>query len=215
MDIVSSGIALVLLSPLILTIAILVKLTSPGPAFFKQIRVGKDRREFPLVKFRTMKVNADRTGPLVTVGGDSRITTLGRFLRRTKIDELPELWNVLLGDMSLVGYRPEVPVYIKHYQPEWELVFSLRPGITDLATLQFRNEERILMEAKDVERAYIEVVMPAKMELALYYVDNRSFWLDLKIITLTVWGITLGRFFAKPEDSQAEKAIKQIKSLEL
>lgn len=162
-----------------------------------------------------MHLGADLHGPHVSARNDSRITPIGRFLRRTKLDELPELWNVLKGEMSLVGPRPEVPRYVQHYRPEWKQVFSVRPGITDLATLQFRDEERVLEQAIDRERAYLEVVLPIKMRLALTYVENRSFILDLKILLLTVWSITLGRVLARPDDSLAKQAIREIASLNL
>ena len=210
-DIASSGIAILLCFLLLLFIAILVKITSQGPVFYRQTRVGKDRKKFLLIKFRTMTVDADLRGPLVTAGGDSRITHIGRVLRHSKLDELPELWNVLKGDMSLVGPRPEVPKYVKHYKSEWERVFSVRPGITDLATLQFRDEESVLKNANDIEKAYIEVVLPIKIKLALEYIDKQSLLLDLKILFLTVWGITLGRFFAIPGKELAELALEKIK----
>ena len=159
-----------------------------------------------------MRAESDKTGPQITKGGDVRITEIGKFLRRTKLDELPELWNVLKGDMSLVGPRPEVPKYMAYYQDEWQEVLSVRPGITDYATLQFRDEESVLKEAKDVEKAYIEVVLPIKLDLSIKYIENKTIWLDLKIIFLTVWSITLGRFFARPDDSLAKLAISQIKS---
>lgn len=159
-----------------------------------------------------MRVEAGKTGPQVTKGGDDRITGIGRFLRRAKLDELPELWNVLNGDMSLVGPRPEVPKYTAFYKDIWDRTLSVRPGITDYATLQFRDEESVLKHASDVEKAYIEVVLPIKLNLSLKYVENYSFWLDLKIILLTVWGITLGRFFAKPDDVYAAQAIEEIKT---
>lgn len=157
-----------------------------------------------------MRVDADSDGPLVTAGGDSRITAIGRILRSTKLDELPELWNVFRGDLSLVGPRPEVPRYVAHYPPEWEAVFSVRPGITDLATLQFRNEEEVLAGALDRERAYIEAVLPIKIELALEYVRRQSFWFDLKLIFLTLWGITGGRLFARPDSALAEEAKRRV-----
>ena len=213
LDIIFSAAALLILSPFFLVFALLVKLTSPGPVFFRQRRVGWKRREFSLIKFRSMKMRAENDGPAVTAGGDSRITKVGKFLRRTKLDELPELWNVLRGDMSLAGPRPEVPQYVKHYLPEWERVFSIRPGITDWATLQFRDEESVLKHAEDAEKAYVEVVVPIKMKLALEYVDNFSLWQYIKVLFLTVWGITLGRLFAKPGKELAVLAIEKIKRL--
>ena len=213
LDILFSSLALLFLLPVICGIAILLRISSQGPVFYRQIRVGKNRKEFILIKFRTMRVGADRKGPLVTQNGDARITTAGRLLRRSKLDELPELWNVLTGDMSLVGPRPEVPKYVKHYHPEWERVFAVQPGITDLATLQFRDEESVLLETNDIERTYIDIVLPIKINLALEYVDSHSIWLDLKILILTVWGITLGKFFMKPDDKLAVFALDKIKTM--
>ena len=213
LDIILSAAALLVLSPFFLLFVLLIKLTSPGPVFFRQHRVGWKRREFSLIKFRSMRMRAENEGPAVTAGGDSRITKVGKFLRRTKLDELPELWNVLRGDMSLAGPRPEVPRYVKHYLPQWERVFSIRPGITDWSTLQFRDEESVLKHAEDTELAYVEVVVPIKMKLALEYVDNFSLWQYIKVLFLTVWGITLGRLFAQPGKELAVLAIEKIKRL--
>ena len=210
MSFVLSFIALILLTPIFTLVALLIKLTSPGPIFFRQIRVGKNRREFKMIKFRTMKMNLAQNNLQVTASGDDRITFIGNFLRRSKIDELPELWNILIGDMSLVGPRPEVPRYTKHYKPEWENVFSVRPGITDPATLQFRNEESYLKGANNLEQAYIDVVLPIKVQLALEYVDKQSLWLDLKILFLTTWAITFGRFIHKPDSSIADLVAAKI-----
>ena len=212
-DFVLSFIGLLVLSPMIIIVGVLVKMTSRSGVLYVQTRTGKNRKPFKLVKFRTMTTAADKKGPLITAGGDSRITGIGRILRKTKLDELPELWNVLKGDMSLVGPRPETPKYVEFHRDKWEKVLSVRPGITDFATLQFRDEESVLKEAIDVERAYIEVVLPIKLSLALQYVEHHSLGLDLKILVQTVWGITLGRYFAKPSDSLAKKAIEQIKVL--
>jgi lipopolysaccharide/colanic/teichoic acid biosynthesis glycosyltransferase len=205
---------LLILSPLILILAVAVKLSSPGSVFFRQLRVGRGRREFRLIKFRTMRLNAETSGPGVTARGDIRITPVGRFLRRTKLDELPELWNVLIGNLSLVGPRPEVPQYAATYLPEWERIFSIRPGITDPATLQFRDEEAVLEVAQDSEAAYVNVVIPMKVKLALDYVDNRTIWLDLKLLILTLWGITLGRVFAHPDSRMAAEAILAVQKFE-
>ena len=213
-DLAAAAAALLLLALPMLILALLVKISSPGRAFYRQVRVGRHRREFRLVKFRTMRSGADQQGAQVTARGDARITRLGSFLRRTKLDELPELWNVLRGELSLVGPRPEVPRYVAQYPPDWELVFSVRPGITDLATLQFRDEEAVLAGAADAERAYLEVIVPIKMRLALEYVARRSLGLDLKILWLTVWGITLGRRWAKPSTDLADEARRRIRALD-
>ena len=212
-DIVFSALGLVILSPLLLIVALAIAATSEDSFFYIQNRVGKNGKIFRMIKFRTMRIDSDKTGLFITAKNDPQITVIGKILRRTKLDELPELWNVLVGDMSLVGPRPEVPKYVKYYKPEWERVLSVRPGITDLATLPFRDEESVLLGAQDIERAYIDIVVPIKMKLALEYVDRRSFWLDFKILFLTVWGITLGRFFAKPSEELANIAATQIKRL--
>ena len=211
-DIVFSALGLVILSPLLLIVALAIAATSEDSFFYIQNRVGKNGKIFRMIKFRTMRIDSDKTGLFITAKNDPQITVIGKILRRTKLDELPELWNVLTGDMSLVGPRPEVPKYVKYYKPEWERVLSVRPGITDLATLPFRDEESVLLGAQDIERAYIDIVVPIKMNLALQYVDRHSIWFDFKILFLTVLGITLGRFFAKPGKELAELAIEKIKT---
>jgi lipopolysaccharide/colanic/teichoic acid biosynthesis glycosyltransferase len=152
-DLVFSVIGLVVLSPLLLLVAMAVKLSSRGSVLFRQQRVGKDGRPFYIVKFRSMVVNAEKAGPSITPDGDPRITRIGRILRKTKMDELPQLWNVLAGEMSFVGPRPEVPVYVARYTAEQRRVLELKPGITDLATLEFRNEEEILREKAEMLKA--------------------------------------------------------------
>jgi len=188
-DILFSLIGLVILSPVFGIIAIMIQLDSRRPVFYRQVRVGQHRRDFRLIKFRTMIQGADRHGQLVTASGDQRVTRIGRFLRCTKLDELPELWNVLIGDMSLVGPRPEVPKYIEYYRPEWNEVFSVRPGITDLATLQFRNEEIILGNVEDSEDTYINVIIPAKLRLSLEGLQRQSVGFYFKILIFTVWSL--------------------------
>jgi lipopolysaccharide/colanic/teichoic acid biosynthesis glycosyltransferase len=185
-DIVASGIGLIVLFPVMLVIGLIIKITSPGPVFFVQKRVGKNFKEFNLYKFRSMVVNADKLGPSVTKGDDKRITPIGRFLRKTKLDELPQLWNVLKGDMSLVGPRPEVMKYIKERKKEYERVLSVRPGITDYAAIEFRDEEEILNKYPDTEKAYIEIILPKKIELYYKYIDNINFIDDVKIILKTL-----------------------------
>ena len=173
-------------APLVLALAALVRATSPGPAFYVQTRVGRGRRPLRLFKLRSMRVDADRQGPHVTAAGDPRITRVGAFLRRTKLDELPQLWNVIRGDMSLVGPRPEAERYVAQYRPEWLALLAVRPGITDLASLVFRDEEALLAGAHDRERAYVEAVLPAKLKLALEGVARSSWRFDLEILLRTV-----------------------------
>ncbi|MGN7872169.1 sugar transferase [Roseateles sp. 22389] len=189
-DIVCAGIGLLLLSPLLLAVAVWVKLDSPGPVMFRQERVGRFGASFRIHKFRTMRVDAPRLGPQITIGDDARITRSGRWLRASKVDELPQLWDVLRGAMSLVGPRPEVPRYVALYPAELrELVLSVRPGITDPASLSFRNESELLARAEDPEREYVEVVMPMKLSLAADYVRNASLGGDIRLILATLGAI--------------------------
>jgi len=169
--------------PLLVVLALIVKLDSPGPAFFVQTRVGKRRRPFRLVKLRTMTAGAP--GAAITARQDPRITRVGALLRRTKLDEVPQLWNVLRGQMSLVGPRPEVPEYVEKYRAEWEPLFSVRPGLTDTASLTFRDEEHLLGMARDRERAYLEILLPPKLALALQDVRGRSLLHDVRVILRT------------------------------
>lgn len=186
-DVVASLVGLGLLIPLFLAVAVIIRLESAGPAFFLQERVGLEGRRFRIIKFRTMRQSAPREGPQITVGPDPRITRFGRLLRKSKLDELPQLINVLKGDMSLVGPRPEVPVYMARYTPEQRaIILSVRPGITDFAAIEFSNEADILARAPDPELAYIDEVMPRKFVFYKRYVDERSFWLDLKLIAWTL-----------------------------
>ena len=177
---------LLFLSPLLLLLAIAVKLSSRGSVFFRQQRVGQGGRPFFILKFRSMVVNAEKLGLSVTRDGDPRITAMGRFLRKTKMDELPQLWNVLVGDMSFVGPRPEVPRYVAQYTAEQERVLALKPGITDLATLEFRNEEELLRTADDTEQFYLAYCVPRKIELNLAYARTANVWEDFKIILRTL-----------------------------
>lgn len=188
-DIIFSFLLIILLVPLFLIIAVLVKLDSRGPVFFLQTRVGKNNRDFKLFKFRTMHVDADKKG-LLTVGhSDSRITRVGYNLRRYKLDELPQLFNVLIGDMSVVGPRPEVRKYVDMYDERQQRVVSVRPGITDFASIRYVNENELLKNTENPEKLYIDEIMPAKLELNLKYIENRHFFKDLKIILLTVKAI--------------------------
>ncbi|MBL8001721.1 MAG: sugar transferase [Flavobacteriales bacterium] len=185
-DIVFAFVALVILSPLLLVFTLAVAFSSPGGAFFRQVRVGRNGREFRLLKFRSMRPGSEAKGQLTIGGRDPRITPVGYFLRRTKLDELPQLWNVLVGDMSIVGPRPEVPRYVALYTPEQRRVLSVRPGITGMASLDYVDENDLLAKAADPERTYIEQVMPAKLALDLRYVRERSMALDLRIIAATL-----------------------------
>ena len=189
-DIVFSLVLLLLLLPLLLLLGLVVAGSSPGGAFFSQVRVGKGGRDFRLLKFRTMRSGSEAKGQLTIGGRDPRVTSVGYWLRRTKLDELPQLWNVLIGDMSVVGPRPEVPKYVALYSVDQRAVLSVRPGITGMASIDYIDENELLAKAADPERAYIEDVMPAKLALDLRYVRERSFLLDMRII-----GSTIGRVF--------------------
>ena len=184
-DVVASGVGLLLLSPLFLLVAIWIKLDSPGPVFYRQVRVGQYNQDFRIFKFRSMRVGADK-GSLVTIGGrDPRVTRSGYFIRKFKIDELPQLINVFIGDMSLVGPRPEVRHYVDYGTKEQLHVLDVRPGIKDPASIKFRNENELLEKAEDAEKYYIEVIMQEKLRLYLEYVENHSFWYDIKLIFQT------------------------------
>lgn len=185
LDILSSALVLLLLLPFWLIIAMAIVLESGGGVFYHQIRVGKDNKDFYLYKFRTMRTGSDQKG-LLTVGErDSRITRVGYFLRKYKIDEFPQLLNVLKGDMSIVGPRPEVRKYVDMYTPEQMRVLSVRPGLTDLASIQYVHENELLAASEDPEKTYIEEVMPAKLALNLQYIDNQSVVGDIKLICKT------------------------------
>jgi lipopolysaccharide/colanic/teichoic acid biosynthesis glycosyltransferase len=185
-DLLVSGVGLVILSPLFLLLAIAIKLYSRGPVFYRALRVGKDGCLFRLYKFRSMVVDADKQGPGITIGGDSRITSIGRFLRHTKLDELPQLINVLKGEMGLVGPRPEDPRYAALYTPEQRRVLRIRPGITSAASLAYRYEEQLLNNITDWETVYCAKILPSKLAIDLDYLARRSFWRDIDLILRTI-----------------------------
>lgn len=183
-DLIFSGLGLLLLWPVLLAAALWIKLDSPGPVLFRQTRVGRHGVPFTIHKFRTMRI---APGAQITVGEDPRITRAGRLLRASKLDELPQLWDVLRGVMSLVGPRPEVPHYVALYPAELrDVVLSVRPGVTDPASLRFRNESELLAKAADPEREYVEVVLPAKLRLAADYVRSASLIGDVRLILATL-----------------------------
>jgi lipopolysaccharide/colanic/teichoic acid biosynthesis glycosyltransferase len=186
LDILVAGFGLLMLSPVLAIIAMLVKCTSRGPVLFRHDRVGKDFRSIAVLKFRTMVKDAATLGGPITFGDDPRITAIGRLLRKTKLDELPQLLNVVLGDMSLVGPRPEVRRYVDMFREDYGIILQVRPGITDLASIKYRDEAAILGNAIDPEQEYARVVLPEKIRLAKEYVANRSLRLDLAILFGTV-----------------------------
>lgn len=192
-DIIFSLFGLIILLPIFLIIAIAIKIDSNGPVFFKQTRVGKNGKEFKILKFRTMIADAEKKGMQITVSGDNRITRVGRFLRKYKLDELPQLVNVLLGDMSFVGPRPEVPKYVALYNEYQKNVLKVKPGITDLASIEYRNENDLLAQSNDPEKVYIEEIMPKKLELNLEYIRNFSVINDIKLILKTILVVFIKR----------------------
>ena len=188
-DIIASGLGLLVLSPLFLILAIWIKLDSKGPVFYRQVRVGKDNKDFRIFKFRSMREGSD-SGSLVTIGGrDPRITRSGYIIRKLKLDELPQLINVFVGDMSLVGPRPEVRHYVNYWTEDQMHVLDVRPGITDPASIKFRNENELMEQAEDPEDYYINVIMQEKLKLYLEYVEHHSFWGDIGLIFKTFWVI--------------------------
>ena len=182
-DILCSFLGLTVLSPVLLVVSVLVAVTSPGGVFFRQERIGKDGKPFRIFKFRSMR--KDNAGLKITTGNDSRITPVGRFLRKSKIDELPQLINVLVGDMSFVGPRPEVADYVNLYTPYQRQVLLVRPGITGLASIRFRNENDLLTASDDPNRTYVDQIMPRKIDLDLEYIPRASVFYDIKLIFQT------------------------------
>lgn len=188
-DLFSSAIALAVLVPFFGVIAIWTKMGSAGPVFFRQERVGQFGKHFRIVKFRTMVSDAPSKGTSVTAGGDSRVTGTGQWLRKLKLDELPQLWNVLIGDMSIVGPRPEVPKFVGIFRSDFDDILKVKPGITDYASIQYRNEEAVLAQYPDYEEAYIKEILPAKIKLYKRYIRERSFLVDMEIIINTIRAI--------------------------
>lgn len=181
----ASGLGLLVLSPLFLVLAVWIKCDSKGPVFYRQVRVGRNNRDFRLYKFRSMRVGSDKKG-LITIGGhDPRVTRSGYYIRRYKLDEFPQLINVFAGNMSLVGPRPEVRKYVDLYTPEQMHVLDVRPGITDLASIRYRNENELLERADDPDRYYVDVIMQDKLRINLEYVADHSFLKDIKLIGMT------------------------------
>ncbi len=188
-DIIFSLIGLIILSPILILIAIFIKIDSKGPIFFRQLRVGRYNKDFKIFKFRTMQIDSDKLG-LLTVGDkDPRVTKVGYFLRKYKLDEFPQLINVLIGNMSFVGPRPEVRKYVNFYSEEDLQILNAKPGITDYATIKYRNEAELIKQANDTEKAYIEDIMPKKIKLNKVYLDNNNILTDIKIIFKTFLSI--------------------------
>jgi lipopolysaccharide/colanic/teichoic acid biosynthesis glycosyltransferase len=188
-DLFFSVAGLIPLFPVFALIATFIKLDSPGPVFFRQVRVGQYGELFRIFKFRTMVTDAEKKGPLISRGDDPRITRIGAFLRKYKIDELPQLLNVIIGDMSLVGPRPEVPCYVDAFREQYQLILMVRPGITDYASLEFKDENDLLRAADDPERKYIDEILPVKIEYYKRYLLEQSLLTDIKLIFRTLSGI--------------------------
>jgi lipopolysaccharide/colanic/teichoic acid biosynthesis glycosyltransferase len=189
LDVAASAIGLILVAPLLVLAAVAVKLSSRGPVFFRQERMGQDFKPFRIFKFRTMVTDAPQQGAQITAGADPRVTAVGRFLRKSKIDELAQLMNVLRGDMSLVGPRPEVPKYVEMFRDEYREILRVRPGITDPASIKYRDESAILGQASDPERTYVEQILPDKIAIARDYVAQQSFLGDIAILCRTLAAI--------------------------
>lgn len=188
-DIIASGLGLIVLSPLFAVLAIWIKSDSKGPVFYRQTRVGKDNKDFRLYKFRSMRPDSDKLG-LITVGEhDPRVTRSGYYIRKYKLDEFPQLINVFLGDMSLVGPRPEVRKYVDMYSVEQLNVLDVRPGITSLASIRYRNENELLANAENPDKVYREKIMPDKLNIDLEYVQNANLWSDIKLIFSTIFEV--------------------------
>jgi len=198
-DVAMSIVGLILFSPLFVLLAVGIRLSSPGPIIYSQYRVGLNGQLFAIYKFRTMVQTADKIGSSVTIAQDKRITRFGRILRQLKLDELPQLWNVIRGDMSLVGPRPDVPEVVATYSSEMLEILRVRPGMTSIASLHLRNEEELLAFFPDPEEAYLRIMVPAKVEMAMEHVRRDSFGFDFLILLQTIWAITLGRWWALPE----------------
>ena len=192
MDIVISGGALLVIWPVLLLVALAIKIDDPGPVFYRQVRVGRGGKTFRIFKFRTMVVDADKKGLAITVGRDNRITRVGALLRKTKLDELAQLINVFVGEMSFVGPRPEVQKYVDLYTPYQRQVLLVRPGITDYASIAYRNENDMLAGAEDPERMYIDVIMPDKIELNMKYLREISPLADIRLIFGTIAAVAKG-----------------------
>lgn len=185
-DLIFSIIGLTFLFPVLTIIALIIKIDSKGPVFFIQPRVGKDNKNFDIFKFRTMRIKSESEGLLTLGNHDSRITKVGYFLRRYKIDEFPQLLNILKGDMSFVGPRPDLREYVNHYKPEDYIIFTVRPGITGLASIHYRNEVELLKAADNPEEYYIKTIIPDKLRYNKIYIENHNFFFDLKLIFITV-----------------------------
>jgi len=214
LDIVVALAMLLIMAPILMIVALAIRVTSRGPLVYTQKRVGRDGVMFAIYKFRTMCVGADLLGPSVTSSDDNRITPIGKFLRTSKLDEFPQLINVLIGDMSLVGPRPQVPRFVDLFDPEMrEIVLSVRPGVTGLTAICFRNEEQILANVGDRERYYVDRILPVKLELDAWYVQNRSVFKDAYIFFATAWLLMVGFSRSMFKQAQVDKDQELVKCI--
>ena len=195
-DIVVSAILLIILSPIILILAIAIKLDSPGPVFYRQVRVTQYGRRFKIHKFRSMCDGADKKGTLVTVGNDSRVTRVGKLVRKCRLDEIAQLIDVLKGDMTFVGVRPEVLKYVEKYKPEWNATFVLPAGVTNLTCIYFKDEDEMLAGVDDADKVYVEDILPIKMKWNLKGIKGFSFWGDIKLMFMTFFAV-LGKDYTR------------------
>ena len=188
-DILASLILLIILSPLFIIFSIMIKLDSKGPIMFKQNRVTENERIFKIFKFRTMVENADKNGSQVTVENDNRVTKIGKFLRKFRLDEIPQLINILIGDMSFVGTRPEVPKYVELYTDEMKATLLMKAGVTSLASIKFKDEEKLLQMDGNIDKIYIENILPQKMQYNLEYLKRFNFFYDIKLMFMTLFAV--------------------------
>jgi len=214
-DVVLALTGLIIFSPLVIIIAIWVKFDSPGPVFYRGVRVGRYGEKFRIFKFRSMVMNADKSGVSSTSSQDTRITSSGRFIRKWKIDELSQLINVINGDMSLVGPRPEVLEFVELYSDEEKKILIIRPGITDWASIWNADEGGVLKGALDADKVYAKVIRPTKLNLQLYYLKNRSIYVDLKILVYTVYRIINKSFIPKELDAYPDFSTLRCNALEI
>ncbi len=212
-DIIMALIGMIFFSPIFVIIIFLVKIGPGEESLYSQERVGRNSHIFRLYKFRTMVVNAEQIGSSVTTGKDPRITKIGRLLRKSKLDELPQLWNVLKGDMSFVGPRPDVPEIVNNYNSEMRRILEARPGITSNATLHLRNEEDLLSLSNDPDRAYDKIFVPAKVRLAMKHVDRKSFLFDFGILLQTVWVLVAGKIWPIKEHPIVNEIKQEIERM--
>jgi len=192
-DILLAVLSIIIISPFFIIIGLIVGLTSRGCIFYRQIRVGKDEKYFHIIKFRTMVSGADKKGLSITVGKDKRVTKVGKILRKVRLDEIPQLFNILIGQMSFVGPRPEVPRYVELYNDEQKNILKVRPGMTDYAAICFKNENELLAKCDDPEKEYIENIMPVKIKYSMKYIEKMNVFTDIKILALTLWAVFGGK----------------------